>query len=129
MILEIWISICRIWQNQHFGNKINRTVDLLVSLIHPNSITPLMPNPFQIDSDMQIHIPKTKIPISSKTSIKLTISNHHNFRIKQFKILLTTTLFDRLVCRTLMFECFTIIEIDANLGHSINLLEASAALI
>ena len=39
--------------------------------------------------DKQTDIPKTKIPISSKTSIKLTISNHHNFRIKQCKILLT----------------------------------------
>ena len=60
----------------------NRTVGLLVSLIHSNSITQLIPNPFQIDSDMQIHISKTKIPISSKTSIKLTISNHHNFALK-----------------------------------------------
>ena len=68
----------------------NRTVDLLVSLIHSNSITQLMPNPFQIDCDMQTDIPKTKIPISSKTSIKLTISKHHNFRIKQCKILLTS---------------------------------------
>ena len=58
-------------------------MDRLVSLIHSNSITQLMPNPFQIDSDIQIHIQKTKIPISSKTSIKLTISNHHNFRIKR----------------------------------------------
>ena len=64
-------------------------MDLLVSLIHSNSITQLMPKPFQIDSDIQIHIQKTKIPISSKTSIKLTISNHHNFHIKQCKILLT----------------------------------------
>ena len=37
-------------------------MDPLVSLIHSNSITPLMPNPFQIDSDMQNHIPKTKTP-------------------------------------------------------------------
>ncbi len=37
-------------------------MDLLVSLIYSNSITPLMPNPFQIDNDMQIHIPKTKAP-------------------------------------------------------------------
>ena len=37
-------------------------MDRLVSLIHSNSITQLMPNPFQIDSDMQIHIPKTKTP-------------------------------------------------------------------
>ena len=40
----------------------NRTVDRLVSLIHSNSITQLMPNPFQIDSDKQNHIPKTKTP-------------------------------------------------------------------
>ncbi len=40
----------------------NRTVDRLVSLIHSNSITPLMPNPFQIDMDMQNHIPETKAP-------------------------------------------------------------------
>ena len=37
-------------------------MDPLVSLIHSNSITPLMPNPFQIDSDIQNHIPKTKTP-------------------------------------------------------------------
>ena len=37
-------------------------MDRLVSLIHPNSINELMPNPFQIDSDMQIYIPPTKIP-------------------------------------------------------------------
>ena len=41
-----------------------------------------MPNPFQIDMDMHTDIPKTKIPISSKTSIKLTISKHHNFALK-----------------------------------------------
>ena len=37
-------------------------MDLLVSLIHSNSITELMPNPFQIDMNMQNHIPKTKAP-------------------------------------------------------------------
>ena len=37
-------------------------MDPLISLIHSNSITPLMPNPFQIDSDIQIHIQKTKAP-------------------------------------------------------------------
>ena len=37
-------------------------MDRLVSLIDSNSITPLMPNPFQIDMDMQIYIPKTKTP-------------------------------------------------------------------
>ena len=37
-------------------------MDRLVSLIHSNSITQLMPNPFQIDMDMQIYIPKTKTP-------------------------------------------------------------------
>ena len=42
-----------------------------------------MPNPFQIDSDIHMTSQKPKHPISSKTSIKLTISNHHNFRIKQ----------------------------------------------
>ena len=41
----------------------NRTVDqLLVSLIHSNSITPLMPNPFQTDMDKKNDIPKTKAP-------------------------------------------------------------------
>ena len=40
----------------------NRTVDLLVSLIHSNSITQLMPNPFQIDMDIQIYISPTKTP-------------------------------------------------------------------
>ena len=39
-----------------------RTVDRLVSLIHSNSITPLMPNPFQIDMDIQIYISPTKTP-------------------------------------------------------------------
>ena len=37
-------------------------MDLLVLLIHSNSITLIMPKPFQIDSDIQIHIQKTKIP-------------------------------------------------------------------
>ena len=37
-------------------------MDPLVSLIHSNSITPLMPNPFQIDMDIQTNIPKTKTP-------------------------------------------------------------------
>ena len=37
-------------------------MDLLISLIHSNSITQLMPNPFQIDMDKQIYIPKTKAP-------------------------------------------------------------------
>ena len=37
-------------------------MDLVVSLIHSNSITALVPNPFQIDMDIQNHIPKTKTP-------------------------------------------------------------------
>ena len=37
-------------------------MDRLVSLIHPNSINELMPNPFQIDSDIHRYIPKTKAP-------------------------------------------------------------------
>ena len=37
-------------------------MDRLVSLIHSNSITPLMPNPFQIDMNMHTDIPKTKTP-------------------------------------------------------------------
>ena len=37
-------------------------MDRLVSLIHSNSITPLMPNPFQIDCDKNTDIPKTKTP-------------------------------------------------------------------
>ena len=37
-------------------------MDRLVSLIHSNSITQLMPNPFQIASDMNTDIPKTKTP-------------------------------------------------------------------
>ena len=37
-------------------------MDRLVSLIHPNSINELMPNPFPIDSDKQTNIPKTKTP-------------------------------------------------------------------
>ena len=39
-----------------------RTVDALVSLIPSNSITQLMPNPFQIDCDKHTDIPKTKTP-------------------------------------------------------------------
>ena len=35
-------------------------MDRLVSLIHPNSINELMPNPFQIDSDIHRDKPKTK---------------------------------------------------------------------
>ena len=37
-------------------------MDGLVSLIHANSITQLMPNPFQIDMNIQTNIPKTKAP-------------------------------------------------------------------
>ena len=57
-------------------------MDRLVSLIHPNSINELMPNPFQIDSDIHRDIPKTKAPNIPKTSIKLTISKRHNFALK-----------------------------------------------
>ena len=62
----------------------NRTVDALVSLIPPNSITQLMPNPFQIDSDMHRDIPKTKTPNILQNLNKIDISNHHDFpTIKQ----------------------------------------------
>ena len=37
-------------------------MDRLVSLIHSNSITQLMPNPFQIDMKIQIYISPTKTP-------------------------------------------------------------------
>ena len=37
-------------------------MDVLVSLIHKNSITQLMPNPFQIDMNKLTDIPKTKTP-------------------------------------------------------------------
>ena len=37
-------------------------MDLLVSLMHSNCINQLMPNPLQIDMDIQKDIPKTKAP-------------------------------------------------------------------
>ena len=37
-------------------------MDRLVSLIQPNAINELMPNPFQIDMDKHTDIPKTKTP-------------------------------------------------------------------
>ena len=58
MILEINfqnLAKSTFWQQ-------NRTVGPLVSLIHSNSITQLMPNPFQIDRDKNTDIPKTKTP-------------------------------------------------------------------
>ena len=61
----------------------NRTVDALVSSIHSNSITPLIPNPFQIDMNKLTDIPKTKAPNILQNLDKIDISNHHNFRIKQ----------------------------------------------
>ena len=64
-------------------------MDRLVSLIHSNSITQLMPNPFQIDSDIQIYISPTKTPNILQNFDKIDISKHHNFRIKQHKILPT----------------------------------------
>ena len=41
-----------------------------------------IPNPFQIDSDKHLHIPKTKTP---NTLNKIDISKHHNFHIKQLE--------------------------------------------
>ena len=57
-------------------------MDRLVSLIHSNSITQLMPNPFQIDMDIQIYISPTKTPNILQNLDKIDISKHHNFRIK-----------------------------------------------
>ena len=56
-------------------------MDLLVSLIHSNSITPLIQNPFQIDMDKKNDIPKTKTPNILQNLDKIDISNHHNFAL------------------------------------------------
>ena len=57
-------------------------MDVLVSLIHSNSITQLMPNPFHIDMDMHTDIPKTKAPNILQNLDKIDISKHHNFALK-----------------------------------------------
>ncbi len=46
-------------------------MDRLVLLIHCNSITQLMPNPLQIDSEKQRYIPKTKAPITLQNLDKI----------------------------------------------------------
>ena len=56
-------------------------MDVLVSLIHSNSITQLMPNPFQIDMNKLTDIPKTKAPNILQNLDNIDISKRHNFRI------------------------------------------------